>query len=83
MEAPMSNTPHELAEEFPTQGEAIRSLKQREARFAALVDEYVAVNRQVHRAETRVDIVTEAEESVLRHKRSHLKDQIARALAAA
>jgi uncharacterized protein len=79
----MSNTPHELAEEFPTQLDAIRGLKQREARFAALVDEYVAINRQVHRAETRVDVVTETEESALRHKRLHLKDQIARALAAA
>ncbi len=64
-------------------GRRIRALKQREAHFAKLVDDYDAVNDKVHRAETRVDVVTEAEEEALRHKRSHLKDQIARALAAA
>ncbi len=78
----MSNTPHELAEEFPNRSEAIHALKQRDARFAALVDDYVAINRQVHRAETRMDVVTDREEAMLRQKRLHLKDQIARALAA-
>jgi uncharacterized protein YdcH (DUF465 family) len=78
----MSNTPHELAEEFPGQTEAIHALKLREPRFAALVEEYVSVNRQVHRAETRVDVMTDREEAALRQKRLHLKDQIARALAA-
>jgi uncharacterized protein YdcH (DUF465 family) len=78
----MSNTPHELAEEFPNKAEAIHRLKQQDTRFAVLIEEYVLVNRQVHRAETRIDIVTEAEEAALRHRRLHLKDQVARALAA-
>ena len=77
----MSNTPHELAEEFPNKADAIHRLKQRDTRFVLLIEDFTLVNRQVHRAETRVDIVTEAEEAALRHRRLHIKDQIARALA--
>jgi uncharacterized protein YdcH (DUF465 family) len=79
----MSNTPHELGQDFPGQAEQIHDLKMRNARFARLVDDYVTVNRQVHRAETRIDVVSETEENALRRKRLHLKDQIAKALAAA
>ena len=78
----MSHTPHELAEEFPGQTAKIHALKESDAHFARLADEYHEVNRAVHRAETRVDIISEAAESELRHKRAHLKDQIARLLAA-
>lgn len=78
----MSNTPHELAEEFPGRGDSIHRLKMADPHFARLVADYTEVNRQVHRAETRIDLLDEAEESQLRHRRLHLKDQIARALAA-
>ena len=36
----MSHTPHELSEEFPEQGQRIHELKQADAHFAELVDEY-------------------------------------------
>ena len=78
----MSHTPHELIEEFPTEAEKIHLLKARDAHFATLVDDYHAVNRQVHRAETRVEPMTDAAESALRHRRAHLKDEIARVLSA-
>jgi uncharacterized protein YdcH (DUF465 family) len=79
----MSNTPHELSEEFPKDAEKIHRLKQENAHFARLVNEYHEVNRGVHRAETRAEIMDEAEETALRQKRMRLKDEIARILAAA
>jgi uncharacterized protein YdcH (DUF465 family) len=79
----MSNTPHEIAEEFPNDAEKIHALKQSDAHFARLCEEYHAVNRAIHRAETRVDAVTEEHEAELRRQRMKLKDGIAGMLAAA
>lgn len=72
----MSNTPHELAEEFPAEAAKIHALKTENAHFARLVDEYHAVNRDVHRAETRVEPMDDAHEAELRHRRVQLKDEI-------
>ncbi|WP_212525352.1 YdcH family protein [Actibacterium sp. MT2.3-13A] len=77
----MSNTPHELAEEFPDQVEAIHDLKTKNAHFAKLVEEYHEVNRAVHRAETNVEPTDELHEGELRKQRLALKDEIARMLA--
>jgi uncharacterized protein len=79
----MSHTPHELAEEFPHATDLIARLKQDDAHFARLADEYHIVNRAIHRAETLVEPVAEHHEAELRRKRMVLKDDIARALAAA
>ncbi|MBA3908928.1 MAG: hypothetical protein C0524_03375 [Rhodobacter sp.] len=76
----MSNTPHTLHEEFPAAGQKISALKASVPRFARLMVEYDAVNDKIHRSETRLDLLTEAEEEDLRKIRSHLKDDIARAL---
>ncbi|WP_137110959.1 YdcH family protein [Rhodobacter sp. SY28-1] len=76
----MSNTPHTLHEEFPADAQKISALKASDAHFAKLLTDYDAVNDKVHRAETRLDLVTEAEEEGLRKTRSRLKDQIAAAL---
>lgn len=72
----MSNTPHELAAEFPDKTEAISQLKQSDAHFAKLADEYHEVNRAVHRAETNVEPLEELAEVELRKKRGALKDAI-------
>ncbi|WP_149140464.1 YdcH family protein [Gemmobacter caeruleus] len=72
----MSNTPHELAEEFPAQALRISALKEQDAHFARLVEEYHEINRAVHRAETRVEAVSDEHEAELRKKRGALKDQI-------
>lgn len=72
----MSHTPHELAEEFPEKAAAISALKQSDAHFAKLAEDYHEVNRAVHRAETNVEPVSEATESDLRKKRAALKDEI-------
>ncbi len=78
----MSNTPHDLSEEFPEKKDAIHALKATDAHFARMVDAYHEVNRAVHRAETLVEPVTPDHENALRHKRMRLKDDISRALSA-
>jgi uncharacterized protein YdcH (DUF465 family) len=77
----MSNTPHELHEEFPAQAEAITKLRAHDEHFRKLADSYHDVNRALHRAETRIDAISDDEESRLRRLRMSLKDQIAKALA--
>lgn len=72
----MSHTPHELHEEFPDKIELMQELKQSDAHFARLADEYHEVNRAVHRAETNVEPIEELAEVELRKQRALLKDQI-------
>lgn len=79
----MSNTPHELGEEFPAEAAKIHALKGTNAHFARLVDEYHALNREVHGAETRTEPTDEAYEEELRRRRMALKDEIWRMLQAA
>lgn len=77
----MSHTPHELSEEFPGQIEKIHELKERDAHFRKLFDDYHEVNRAIHRAETNVEPMDQFHEEDLRKQRLALKDRIARALA--
>jgi uncharacterized protein YdcH (DUF465 family) len=79
----MTHTPHELADDFPGQAEAIHRLKAEDGHFARLVEDYHEVNRAVHRAEARIDTIAEPEEAQLRRPRMALKDAIARRLGAA
>ena len=72
----MSHTPHELAEEFPDKAELMSKLKQSDAHFARLSDEYHEINRTVHRAETNIEPMEELAEVELRKKRAALKDEI-------
>jgi hypothetical protein len=79
----MSNTPHELAEEFPDAVEKIHALKTSDAHFARLMEEYHDVNGAVHRAETGVEPCDDLAETEMRKQRMVLKDQIAAILAKA
>ncbi len=72
----MSHTPHELGEEFPDKAALISDLKQSDAHFAKLAEEYHAVNRAVHRAESNVEPVSEQAETEMRKARAALKDEI-------
>ncbi len=72
----MTHTPHELAEEFPDQIAKMHALKQSDAHFARLADEYHEINRAVHRAETNVMPLEDLAQVELRKKRALLKDQI-------
>ena len=73
----MAHTPHELTEDFPDQAAQISALKASNAHFAKLADTYHEVNRQVHRAETDVEPLSDAHMTELRRKRMQLKDEIA------
>lgn len=76
----MSHTPHELAEEFADHIEKMSALKQSDAHFAKLFNDYHEINRAVHRAETNVEPTDDAHMAEMRKERMHLKDQIARIL---
>ena len=78
----MTHTPHELADEFPDHAEKLHEMKLANGHFARLAEDYHAVNRAIHRAETNVEPVAEAHETELRRKRLELKDEIARMLRA-
>ena len=78
----MSHVPHELAEEFPAEAELLQTLRRTNAHAARLMDEYHEANRAVHRAETDVAPVSDAEMQRLRKARMVLKDEIARLLRA-
>lgn len=72
----MSDTPHELAEEFPEFVEKMRELKTGNTHFARLFDDYHEVNRAIHRAETDVEPADDFHLEEMRKKRLALKDQI-------
>ena len=76
----MSNTPHTLGDEFPDQMDAIHALKAKSPEFAHVLTEYDAVNDKIHRAETRLDAISEAAEADLRRQRLMLKDKIVASL---
>lgn len=72
----MSNTPHELAEEFPEHVDRMRDLKAGNAHFAKLFDAYHDINRAVHRAETNVEPTDDFNMEAMRRQRMRLKDEI-------
>lgn len=72
----MSNTPHELAEEFPEHVDAMHRLKAEDAHFAKLSDEYHELNRAIHRAETDVEPTDDVHMEDMRKQRLALKDEI-------
>ncbi len=73
----MTHTPHELAEEFPDKHDRLHQLKETNAHFRKLSEEYHEVNRAIHRAETNVEPCDQFREEEMRKTRMHLKDQIA------
>ena len=76
----MSNTPHDLTEEFPDQRQRITELKTTDGHFARLAEEYNEVNRTIHRIETRVEPSSEDVEEDLKRRRVRLKGEIAQML---
>ena len=79
----MSHTPHELHEEFPQQVDAMHQLKEADAHFAKLFDDYHAINRAIHRAETDVAPTDDLHMAQMRKERLALKDAISAELNAA
>lgn len=73
----MSHTPHELADEFPQDRDLIHRLKQDDAHFARLADEYHTVNRTIHRIESETEAASDERAEALKKERLALADQIA------
>jgi uncharacterized protein YdcH (DUF465 family) len=78
----MTHTPHDLAAEFPEAAERMHSLRAENPHFARLADAYHEVNRAIHRAETRIEPISDEAEGDLRRQRMRLKDEIAALLRA-
>ena len=72
----MTNTPHELQEDFPGHADQISTLKQVDAHFARMADEYHDLNRRIHRAETNIEPMEDLAMIDLRKQRAALKDNI-------
>lgn len=79
----MSHTPHELPEEFPEHVETLHRLKETDAHFAKLSEDYHTLNRAIHRAETDVEPTDDLHMAQMRKERLSLKDQISAMLNAA
>lgn len=72
----MTHTPHELTSDFPEHADRIAALRQSDAHFARLADEYHDINRAVHRAETNVEPTSDDHMTEMRRTRMHLKDEL-------
>lgn len=72
----MSHTPHELTDEFPQDRDLIHRLKQDDAHFARLAEEYHTVNRTIHRIESETEAASDERAEALKKERLALADQI-------
>ena len=67
---------HPLARDLPEFKDRIHGLKLGNAHFAKLFDEYEAVDRQIVRAEQRLEHPSDLELDALKMKRVQLKDSL-------
>lgn len=79
----MSHTPNELSDLFPDQADAIHNLKENNAHFSKIADEYHQLNREIHRAETDIEPLSDEHLEELKKKRLALSDEIQKILSEA
>lgn len=72
----MSDTPHELHQEFPEHAARITALKTTDAHFRHLSEQYHSLNRTIHRGETNVEPMDDFHLEELRKQRLKLKDEL-------
>lgn len=70
------HTPNELTKIFVRDRELVTRLKQTDAHYARLADEYHAVNRQVHRIECETEAASDERTETLKKQRLALLDEI-------
>ncbi len=70
------HTPNELTKIFARDRELVTRLKQDNAHYARLADEYHEVNREVHRIEVETEAASDARFDALKRKRLALLDEI-------
>ena len=67
---------HDLFHEFPEYQNRIAELKAADSQFAALYDEYHAINDEVERIELQIETPSDFYTEDLKKQRLHLKDEI-------
>ena len=79
----MSNTPHQLGDQFPNDHAMLHELKLHNPHFVALADRYQAVNGEIHRIEAGLETPSDEYTETLKKQRLALVDEIAGLLAKA
>ena len=79
----MSNTPHQLAAEFPDDHAVLHQLKLESPHFVALAEQYHMVNGEIHRIEAGIETTSDDYAEELKKQRLALLDEIAALLAKA
>lgn len=72
----MEGQHHVLTQEFPEYKEQIHNLKMNNAHFKKLAERWEEIDKQIARAEARIELMSESEEEQLRKTRLGLKDEI-------
>ncbi|MEM9233085.1 MAG: YdcH family protein [Pseudomonadota bacterium] len=72
----MAHTPHELAADFPEYVDTIHRLKTENAHFRKVSEQYHTLNRDIHRAETEVEPVSDETLEEMKTQRVRLKDEV-------
>lgn len=79
----MSNTPHELAAEFPHDHALLHDLKLHNPHFVTLAERYHTVNGEIHRIEAGIENTSDDYAEGLKKQRLALIDEIAAMLSKA
>jgi len=79
----MSNTPHQLGEEFPNDHALLHKLKLEDPHFVTLADRYQAINGEIHRIEAGLENTSDEYAEGLKKQRLALIDEIAAIMARA
>lgn len=77
----MSNTPHELADEFPNDHALLHDLKLNNPHYVTLADRYHEVNGEIHRIEAGIETPSDEYTETLKKRRLALVDEIAEIIA--
>ncbi len=70
------HTPNELTTIFARDRELVTRLKQQDAHYAKLADQYHDVNRQVHRIESENEAASDERAEALKKQRLGLLDEL-------
>ena len=79
----MSNTPHQLCEEFPNDHALLHKLKLEDPHFVTLAGRYQAINGEIHRIEAGLENTSDEYAEGLKKQRLALIDEIAGIIAKA
>ena len=70
------HTPNELTTIFARDRDLVTRLKQEDAHYARLADDYHALNRQVHRIEAEAEAASDERFETLKKQRLALLDEL-------